>query len=84
MTSLKPYSFDEMWVKERQADLWRQAEQARLRYENRQATPRTRPQVFRAMRDYLVVWRQRLRWQERPGARLETHEPTPRIRHPVS
>ena len=38
MTSFKPYSFDEMLVKERQDDLWRQAEQARQRHRARQAT----------------------------------------------
>lgn len=84
MTSFKLYSFDEMLVKERQDDLWRQAEQARQRHRARQATRGAHAHLFRAIGDYLAGWKHTPRRQECPGARLETYEPTPRIRHAVS
>jgi hypothetical protein len=73
-----------MLVKERQDDLWRQAEQARQRREARHGIRHSRAHLFQAIGDYLTGWRQTPRRQECPGARLETYEPTPRIRHAVS
>jgi hypothetical protein len=84
MSSFNLYSFDEMLVKERQDDLWRQMEQARQRHLARQVTPRERPNFFRVIREYLGGWRQTLRPQERSCGRLETYEPTPRMRHAAS
>jgi len=84
MTSCKLYSFDEMWVKERQNDLWRQAKQARQRHEARRATRGSRVHLFRAIGDYLADWLQTQRWRKRPGTRLETYESPPRIRHAAS